>query len=253
VDVSHSMKFIASTGNERMHPITVSVPAGVKSGDIFTAEAVDENGSMRAYTLNCPEGANGPCQLKYNMMLDKVSSKLETCQNSIKGIIRNNCEAADRIALITFADDVRVDFKLDVKGPNESQLVSLVDSMETRGETAFYSAVKDAARMLANDEDDPDHAMRSKWIVALTDGADNKSDASDYNSAIQILQSTPKLNFALITIGEEGDQKKFAGLKRAAERDGIGMIVPASNTKAIEDAFAKIAATMAATAGGASG
>ena len=68
VDVSHSMKFVASSGNERTHPITVQCPAGVKSGQPFRAQAPDENGEMKTYTLNCPEGQNGPCELRVRLL-----------------------------------------------------------------------------------------------------------------------------------------------------------------------------------------
>ena len=122
-------------------------------------------------------------------------------------------------------------------------MLNSVNNMRCRGLTAFYEAVAvGAARLnkeLAGEPDTP------KWLVALTDGADNKSSAGAAKRAIELLSSTPNLNLALITVGTDMDMKVTKKFLNAAEKAGnTSMLVKASNQQQISEAFATVAQAM---------
>ena len=142
-----------------------------------------------SFSMNEKGGGQGP-------------SRLDVCKTSLTSILKENLEPEDRAGLISFADDVRDEFPLLKAGeasnsmglggsPERKRMLNSVNNMRCRGLTAFYEAVAvGAARLnkeLAGEPDTP------KWLVALTDGADNKSSAGAAKRAIELLSSTPNL------------------------------------------------------------
>lgn len=126
--------------------------------------------------------------------------KLKTCKKSIQGIIKDHCTAADGVGLVTFADTVEVDLPFEIKGDEGKEQMKLdkVNKLKTRGETAFYSGVLEGIKTIcAQKDDDYDFRIRAKWVVALTDGVDNKSKPDDFEAAKKLLKEEPCLNFAL--------------------------------------------------------
>ena len=72
---------------------------------------------------------------------------------------------------------------------------------------------------------------------------------------VRLLEDTPKLNLALITIGEDYDKAVFSRYLAAAKGGSApsqGMHVAATNMASIAKAFERIAQTMAASTAGAS-
>ena len=67
----------------------------------------------------------------------------------------------DHVGLVTFASDIRVDIPLKLKGKNEAAFNQQVNSLNTRGATAFYAGVLEGTKRLSN-------ASGAKWLVALT-------------------------------------------------------------------------------------
>jgi len=194
-----------------------------------------------SFSMNAKGGGQGP-------------SRLDVCKTSLTSILKDNLEPEDRAGLISFADDVRDEFPLLKAGeasnsmglggsPERKRMLNSVNNMRCRGMTAFYEAVEvGAARLkkeLAGEPDTP------KWLVALTDGADNKSSAGAANRAIELLSSTPNLNLALITVGTDMDMKVTKTFLNAAEKAGnTSMLVKASNQQQISEAFATVAQAM---------
>lgn len=246
LDVSHSMNYLPSGVGGR--PITVECPAGMGPGDTFTAVANDGV----SYTLRVPEHhsrVSGPCTLNYTIASGEL--KLKTCKDSIKVIIQKNVASDDRVGLVSFADDVRTDITIGEKASiGESQVLSTLSSLETRGATAFYSAVLEGLNLLVRDTD-PDSMDRQKWCVALTDGTDNKSKGSDIDEALTLLARTPNLNLALITIGDDYDKSAFERYKSASKAapGDQRLHMKASDTDSISKAFKDIARQMVSTAG----
>ena len=98
-----------------------------------------------------------------------------------------------------------------------------------------------------------DSELREKWIVALTDGTDNMSDNGDVDAVVRKLQSTPKLNIALITIGDQYDKvvlDRFIDAAKGSTHKNQALHVQATNMQSISEAFERVAQSMAAGAGG---
>ena len=96
-------------------------------------------------------------------------------------------------------------------------------------------------RALANEPNTP------KWLVALTDGADNKSVSRDTDRCLNTLRSTPGLNLALITVGEDMDMRVLQRfLDAASEAGNTALLVKAKNQEEISKAFETVSAAMSA-------
>jgi len=166
-------------------------------------------------------------------------------------ILSSHLDPDDRAGLITFADDVRTDFPLTVTGPQggpaSKHMMNIVTQMRTRGRTKFYAAVlagaNELARTLHAEPDTP------KWLVALTDGADNLSSVQDWKSACEVLGSVPKLNLALISVGDDVDLKVCNHFLEATTKAGnTAMLVKASDQAEIAKAFESVAEAMGGVA-----
>ena len=176
-------------------------------------------------------------------------SRLNQCKDSLLTILADHIDEKDKAGLVTFADDVKEEFPLMIAGPPTSdartKMVANVYGMRTRGMTAFYSAVEFGASLLAQQlAAEPD---TPKWLVALTDGADNKSKPGAVDRGVQILRSTPKLNLALITVGGEMDMRACVKYMDAVEAAGnTSLLVKAKNQVEIAAAFETVSAAMSA-------
>ena len=95
---------------------------------------------------------------------------LEAAKSAAKDFI-GQARPEDRIALVTFADEVVV-----ISGfTNNVQVLSgLIDGIEAAGETAFNDAVVKGVAMY----DDPGSASLLPHMVVLTDGDDTVSEAT---------------------------------------------------------------------------
>lgn len=139
----------------------------------------------------------------------------------------------------------RTALPLKFKVKNEAAFNQQVNSLSTRGATAFYAGVLQGTQLLSN-------ASAAKWLVALTDGGDNRGPLSAIDDAVRIMERTPRLNFALITVGPLSDNA-FAKYTAAVQKNGSkGMIVPASDAQSITKAFEIIESAMI-TAGASNG
>ena len=146
------------------------------------------------------------------------------------------------MGLITFADDVREEFKLDTVKPG---MVDKVKGLRTRGMTAFYSAVLKGALDL--EEQLAAEPTLPKWLVALTDGADNKSNRNDRLEIPKVLKRIPGINLALITVGNDVDIKTCnTFLEAVTDAGGTAMLVKATDAASIAAAFQNVAEAMSA-------
>ena len=141
----------------------------------------------------------------------------------------------------------RTEFALTPKEDNEAMMSSKVREMRTRGRTACYKAIHEAAAQLKVLSEDT-----SKWVVALTDGKDTESADSDVTRASELFKGTEGLNFALISLGNEVDRNKVDRMVNAAKQGGnTGMLVPAQDMAQVKQAFEEIASAIMAPAVGA--
>ena len=176
----------------------------------------------------------------------RSQTRLQTSIECINTIIQQQLKDEDLIGLMTFATDVRTEFEPIVKQRNERMMLEKVAAMRTRGKTACYSAIRQAAQKLKVMPADT-----SKWVVALTDGKDTNSSPNDVSQAAELFKRTEGLNFALISLGNEVNTATINQMVSAAnDGENTGMLVSAQNMEDVKKAFDEIAdAIMAPTAG----
>ena len=214
------------------------------SGPVDMGSATAKWRAVSGQGASAPKAMMFVLDLSYSMDSD---NRLPTCRTSLRNILTNHVEDADRVGLISFADDVRLEFALTKAGPvsgkMRQKMINTVLTLRTRGMTAFYQACFRGAQSLAASlRDEP---TTPKWLVALTDGADNKSDRSSADECVRIIKSTPSLNVALITVGDDIDMRvcrRF--LDAATEAGNTGLLVKANNQKEIAEAFETVSAAM---------
>ena len=177
------------------------------------------------------------------------NTRLEICKRSIDSILRESIAPNDRCGLVSFANDVRVEFPLQEAGPADGAAsrsrLETVRSLRTRGMTAFYSAVLKGALDL--EEQLAAEPTLPKWLVALTDGADNKSNRNDRLEIPKVLKRIPGINLALITVGNDVDIKTCnTFLEAVTDAGGTAMLVKATDAASIAAAFQNVAEAMSA-------
>ena len=123
--------------------------------------------------------------LSYSMDSD---GRLPTCKRSLEMILNEHVNPMDKVGLVTFADDVKAEFALTEAGevgePTHTMMLSKVRSMRTRSMTAFYSAVLEGAALVAKELQHGKGGGMEMWLVALTDGADNRSKPGAAQQAV---------------------------------------------------------------------
>jgi len=124
---------------------------------------IDRSGSMAApfleVTLNVVQGA-----VTQRTRMEAVKAMFYAFRDRVESVSNNT----HQLGLIQFDD--RVETLLELT-PQLDRFERIVDDVEKRGQTAIYSAVLSAARMLEGHFDESSHT--DLRIVALTDGRNN--------------------------------------------------------------------------------
>jgi len=182
-------------------------------------------------------------------------SRLSTCKKCIESIVQDNCdEQRDSVGLVSFANTARWDSDIvALGGTNREAVLEKIHRLRTRGRTAYYKAILSGLKKLKNRARD-----EAKWLIALTDGADTEGGPQEIAECINLLEKTPNLNLALITLGSEADQSVLRRLQEAAkvekqdnDGDSLGILLRADNLDQVREAFQSIAAEMESSGGAA--
>lgn len=179
-------------------------------------------------------------------MLSQVgrSTRFDICKKCILEIFQNNVEDHDLVGLYTFETAFREAFPLCQKGVHEDQLVGLINNLpKPDGLTMFYDSVLNCMGKLAESGTD------TKFLIALTDGADNMSRTQPNGEKIsaQLRAGIPGLNLIVITCGNTDSvgAKTIEHIKywtEAVKKTGcIGMYFPCDRPEFLADAFEKVA------------
>lgn len=165
-------------------------------------------------------------------------SFITTCRNSIMDIITNYLGESDSISLYTFNTNVRkILFKKSVSNDIQEISHNIANNTKAGGTTAFYTAVSQAIDDMNNDGMD----NSSQWIVALTDGEDNRSHPLTSEQVARKV-SANKVNLIVITVGNISTINDIMKLTDASEK---GMHISANGgATAISEAFGQAAAVI---------
>merc|ERR1719152_765186 len=102
-------------------------------------------------------------------------TRMDSARVNLLSILDEHIEDGDTISVITFADDVRTDVPATIVTPhNRLRLRRKAEqACRARGATAFYDSLVASAEML--DRPASIGEGEPRWIIALTDGEDNRS------------------------------------------------------------------------------
>lgn len=160
--------------------------------------------------------------------------KHRASMKNLKQVYRDFCNEKDSLMLIHFSNSVMVDFSLMPKTGNEKLMERAFDNLDMPGgQTAFYDAVDEARRQLAKST----NAGHSQWIIALTDGDDNKSSMSK-STLIRNLEGSKLKGLFIIAVGRSINVHQIEDIPKAV--GGDSMLVTAEDTSAIDEAFNKV-------------
>jgi len=196
-------------------------------GENDTADAVKELGGS---------SGSGPKDVMF--VLDVSGSMaggfIRQCRESIKIILQDYINDPDYAALIKFDHEVTPVFDLMQRKSHLSEMLHSVDTRtETRGMTAFYDAVLFAIRRFNEIKNN-----RKNFIIALTDGEDNKSK---YNSAEECIDLLKNNDITLIAI-TVGSIRNVGTIKSMCQAATDGMHIEAQGgVEGIRDAFGQVA------------
>jgi Mg-chelatase subunit ChlD len=173
-----------------------------------------------------------------------AGSYLSTCKTSAQMIVDEFTDSEDQVGFIAFAHYTKDIFPLMKKGGNENKIRQDISNLNTFGGTAFFDAVMDGLERLRSLPPDT-----PKWVIALTDGADQHSSRDKSGrQACDLLRKIPKSNLAIITVGDLpqstiGNVKKYVAA--AASVGNKALHIVASDASKIAEAFETIGNMMA--------
>ncbi|KAI8611472.1 hypothetical protein BC830DRAFT_653608 [Chytriomyces sp. MP71] len=169
-------------------------------------------------------------------------SRIKTCRTSINNIIQNHCTDADSISMIKFSNIPFVLFTSLNKRQHLSNMLSQVrDGTIVSGGTAFYDAVSRAVQQIT--ETDP--RTKQKWIIALTDGEDNRSRPESARDIERMLCANRGVGVIVITVGELRNEAEIRSQVVNPAGPGKGFLFRSeSSVEGISEAFGKAVRVM---------
>eukprot|EP00967_Tisochrysis_lutea_P068718 scaffold90121_cov30-Tisochrysis_lutea.AAC.9 len=184
---------------------------------------MDNSGSMG-------DSIQGEAQSFFHLQQTTNSwTALEVCKNCLLDqILPQRLSAIDSVGFIAFNHSINVDVRLDSwQGAHRAHLESKLRSVMPEGQTNMWTAVDYAVRQLLQSS-----GKRSKWLVALTDGAshDNAHDVE------RLLNAEGKdVHVLFITVNlSENDRRAIETAIRRTENDGM---FSASDVSSLEQAW----------------
>jgi uncharacterized protein with von Willebrand factor type A (vWA) domain len=125
-----------------------------------------------------------------------AGSALAKCKQYINIIVNEHINEEDFVALYTFSTDVTNDLPLVQKRNNHDVIIRNINSVQTKGQTAFYSALEYSIMHCIENK----NTESNTWIISLTDGEDNQSNNDSLSNIKKMLAKT-NITMMTITVG----------------------------------------------------
>ena len=160
-------------------------------------------------------------------------------------ILDEHIEDGDSISVITFADDVRTDVPATIVTPHNRQRLreKAERACRARGATAFYDALAASAEMLDRHATSKNEGQ-PRWIIALTDGEDNRSRKSVHET-VRVLRRSKSAPDLLIIGVQLLDETKPHMEQLAAATENSKFIDASGGIDSLNDAFEEVAELIA--------
>merc|ERR1711916_297758 len=153
-----------------------------------------------------------------------AGSRIKECRSSVVTILESYMYRNDAVSWVFSQENVTKKLR-DLKG---------MTARGTRctGGTAFYDALLGSIHHVR----DAEIENTNQWIVALTDGEDNRSRTAAAVVARAVRDNS--INIIIITVGTLQNRAAVQSITDAAEQ-GRGILITAEGTEAISSAFSQ--------------
>ncbi|VBB17672.1 vWA-like protein, partial [Yasminevirus sp. GU-2018] len=169
------------------------------------------------FVLDCSGSMEGPAII--------------ACRASIVNILVHNLTGGDTASMITFNTTTSWLFtNKDVRDVN-MMTNKVYHNTKPEGGTAFYDALMMASQHVVSGG----MTSSDQWIVALTDGDDNKSSPNAKNKLISYIRENG-VNVIIIAHGKIDTIEELKSITRASPK---GILLKSDNTVGINEAFQK--------------
>lgn len=172
-------------------------------------------------------------------------SRIDACRAAISTILNEQMFGDDTASMITFNEGVRKVFdRKNVDKHRSALLYDVAHNTDPTGPTAFYDAVQQAI-------DQAPESDMARYFIALTDGADNRSDRAGVTPGTLIrCVKRNQPNLIVITVGEisSATMDTIDSVTTEAARHGVGICIPAKDAGKIQKSFTKAMAQIDAQA-----
>jgi len=163
-------------------------------------------------------------------------------------IINEFLSENDLVTLIEFHNEYEVVFEDYTKKENGAEMMECINRMRTKGNTKFFDAVGYAVDKIQKN----DMANSDQWIIALTDGEDNRSSKYyDYSRGLNqsFLNRIQKNDIGLIVLEVEMETNTMqieilTRDDRTPETGKRRYYIPVNNARDIEHVFKTVAGTI---------
>jgi len=183
-------------------------------------------------------------------LLPKESCRLDTSCQSIRNLCRDHVRKGDMLGFMSFGGEQKWEFAIQkVNDPNVID-TALANVATTTTGTAFFSSVVACIETLSGKT-----TGLQDWVIALTDGDDNKSTPDAIDQACRLLRDG-ETNIAIITVGKLSDKTlqpvhqmcAAAQAKGSWGKSSQGLHFVAENSDKIASAFQQVAHAISVTA-----
>ncbi len=144
---------------------------------------------------------------------------INQCKNSILNIINTYLRDNDNISMFTFNENVNYLFTNMSKTLNYDFMKNSINQIKANGGTAFYTGLEKAINC----------SYVNSWIIALTDGEDNRSEKNSYNNIFNQLKKK-NVNIVVITIGRLDARKDIEKILHSVGNNNIGKLIEINNS-----------------------
>ena len=173
------------------------------------------------------------------------NTRMNSARENLLTILDEHIEDGDSISVITFADDVRTDVPATIVTPHNRQRLreKAERACRARGATAFYDSLVASAEMLDRHATSKNEGQ-PRWIIALTDGEDNRSRKSVHET-VRVLRRSKSAPDLLIIGVQLLDETKPHMEQLAATTENSKFIDASGGIDSLNDAFEEVAELIA--------
>jgi uncharacterized protein YegL len=201
---------------------------------------IDQEVSKRCATMQLPKDVAFVIDYSGSMS----GGKMRRARNNTIMLMDSQLNENDRASIIRFNSKVTI--LTELLPATDSRIKQAIHGMTNPNSgTALWDAIGAAHDQLTYAQQRNGGQERESWIIAVTDGADNRSEVNTPSSLYHRIKSTMPCNIIILAVGVSEDCAQIA-MKQVADAnehndDLIGELIAINDSAALDAAFATIA------------